>query len=64
MGQSSSTVHRVLVRRGLNRLNRLDRQTGRQIRRDEHSHRGALVHVDVRKLGRIPRWRLARPRPL
>ena len=44
-------MHRVLFRRGLNRL---DRQTGLQIRRDEHSHPGALVHVDVKKLGRTP----------
>jgi transposase InsO family protein len=60
MGQSSSTVHRVLVRRGMNRLDRVDRQTGRQIRRYEHPHPGSLVHVDVKKLGRIPKgggWR-------
>ena len=60
MGASPSTVHRVLVRRGMNRLDRLDRQTGRQIRRYEHPHPGSLVHVDVKKLGRIPKgggWR-------
>ena len=60
LAQSPSTVHRVLVRRGLNRLDRLDRQTGRQIRRYEYPYPGALVHVDVKKLGRIPRgggWR-------
>ena len=60
MGQSPSTVHRVLLRRGMNRLDRLDRQTGRQIRRYEHPHPGSLVHVDVKKLGRIPKgggWR-------
>ena len=58
--QPRSTVHRVLVRRGMNRLDRLDRQTGRVIRRYEHPHAGSLIHVDVKKLGRIPQgggWR-------
>lgn len=61
IGQAPSTVHRVLVRHGVNRLDRLDRPTGRQIRRYEHPHPGAMVHVDVKKLGRIPRgggWRV------
>lgn len=60
IAQSPSTVHRVLVRRGMNRLDRLDRATGRQIRRYEHPQPGSLVHVDVKKLGRIPKgggWR-------
>jgi transposase InsO family protein len=60
LGIARSTVHRVLVRRGVNRLDRIDRQTGREIRRYEHPYPGALVHVDVKKLGRIPRgggWR-------
>jgi transposase InsO family protein len=60
LGIARSTVHRVLVRRGVNRLDRLDRQTGRVIRRYEHPYPGSLVHVDVKKLGRIPRgggWR-------
>jgi transposase InsO family protein len=50
----------VLCRHGLNRLDRFDRQTGREIRRYEHPHPGSLVHVDVKKLGRIPKgggWR-------
>jgi transposase InsO family protein len=54
IGQSSTTVHRVLVRHRLNRLDRLDRQTGRVIRRYEAAAPGDLVHVDVKKLGRIP----------
>jgi len=57
----ASTVHRVLVRRHLNRLSWMDRPTGRVIRRYEHEHPGDLVHVDVKKLGRIPAgggWRL------
>jgi transposase-like protein len=54
MGQPRSTVHRVLVRHRMNRLDRLDRQTGRVIRRYERAAPGELVHVDVKKLGRIP----------
>jgi transposase-like protein len=50
----ASTVHRVLVRHGCNRLGWLDRPTGRSIRRYEHPHPGDLVHLDVKKLGRIP----------
>ena len=49
-----STVHRVLVRRGLNRLSWMDRPTGRVIRRYERDSPGELVHVDIKKLGRIP----------
>ena len=49
-----STVHRVLARRGLNRLSWMDRPTGRVIRRYERASPGELVHVDVKKLGRIP----------
>lgn len=57
----ASTVHRVLVRRQLNRLSWLDRPTGRVIRRYEREQPGDLVHVDVKKLGRIPPgggWRI------
>jgi transposase InsO family protein len=57
----ASTVHRVLVRRHLSRLSWMDRPTGRVIRRYEHEHPGDLVHVDVKKLGRIPPgggWRI------
>ena len=49
-----STVHAVLVRRRLNRLAWMDRPTGRVIRRYEHPHPGDLVHLDVKKLGKIP----------
>ena len=49
-----STVHRVLVRRSLNRLAWMDRPTGRVIRRYERPSPGELVHVDIKKLGRIP----------
>ncbi|GGS10081.1 hypothetical protein GCM10010252_56500 [Streptomyces aureoverticillatus] len=59
-----ATVHRILVRRGLNRLRDLDPPSGEQLReviRYEHEHVGDLVHVDVKKLGRIPTgggWRM------
>jgi transposase InsO family protein len=49
-----STVHRVLVRRGLNRLAWMDRPTGQVIRRIDTSRPGELVHVDTKQLGRIP----------
>jgi len=51
---SSSTVHAVLVRCRLNRLSHLDRVTGEPIRRYEHDHPGDLIHVDVKKLGKVP----------
>jgi transposase InsO family protein len=54
LGMPASTVHRVLVRHGCNRLGWLDRPTGRPIRRYEHDRPGDLVHLDVKKLGRIP----------
>jgi len=49
-----STVHAVLVRLGLNRLAWMDRPTGRVVRRIHTSRPGELVHIDVKKLGRIP----------
>jgi transposase InsO family protein len=61
LGVPASTVHRVLVRRGVNRLAWMDRPTGRVIRRIHTDHPGELVHVDVKKLGRIPAgggWRV------
>src|SRR6478609_9052317 len=54
LGLATSTVHRVLVRHGLNRLAWLDRPSGREIRRYERSRPGELVHLDTKKLGRIP----------
>ena len=50
----ASTVHRVLVRHGVNRLRWMDRPTGRVIRRIETSRCGELVHIDVKKLARVP----------
>jgi len=54
VGLHPSTVHRVLVRYRLNRLDHLDRATRTPIRRYEMSRPGELVHVDIKKLGRIP----------
>jgi transposase InsO family protein len=54
LGLPASTVHRILVRHGLNRLAHLDRPTGQVIRRYERDRPGDLIHVDVKKLGRIP----------
>jgi transposase InsO family protein len=54
LGVPASTVHRVLVRLGLNRLAWLDRPTGRVIRHITTSRCGELVHMDVKKQGRIP----------
>jgi transposase InsO family protein len=61
LGVPASTVHRVLCRLGLNQLSWLDRPTGRVIRRIATDHPGELVHVDIKKLGRIPDgggWRI------
>jgi transposase InsO family protein len=54
LGLHPSTVHRVLSRYGLAKLAWLDRATGRVVRRYERSRPGELVHVDVKKLGKIP----------
>jgi transposase InsO family protein len=49
-----STVHRVLRRRGVSRLEWMDRPTGRVIRRIVTSRPGELVHVDTKKLHQVP----------
>lgn len=54
LGMHPSTVHRVLTRFGLAKLQWLDRATGRVIRRIEPARCGDLVHVDVKKLGKDP----------
>jgi transposase InsO family protein len=61
LGVPARTVSRVLVRRGAPRLAALDPLTGEVIRsskatatRYECSRPGELVHLDVKKLGRIP----------
>jgi transposase len=54
LNMPASTVHAVLVRCRLNRLSHVDVRTGEPIRRYEHDHPGAMIHVDVKKLGNIP----------
>ena len=54
LGVPASTVHRVLARLGINRLSWMDRPTGQVIRRYERERTGELVHVDIKKLGKIP----------
>ena len=59
LGLARSTVGRVLARYRLPLLAHLDQATGRPIRRPrpmryEAAAPGTLVHVDVKKLGRIP----------
>jgi len=61
LGLHPSTVHRVLTRYRMARLRWLDRPTGQVIRRIESSRCGELVHLDVKKLGKIPAgggWRM------
>jgi hypothetical protein len=61
LGLHPSTVHRVLARYRLARLSWLDRATGRVVRRYERERPGELVHVDIKKLGKIPDgggWRM------
>jgi transposase InsO family protein len=53
LGLAPSTVHRVLARHAISRLAWMDRPTGRVIRRYERSRPGELVHVDIKKLGRL-----------
>jgi len=49
-----STVHRVLVRTGCNRLAFMDRPSGRVVRRITTTRPGELVNIDVKKLSRVP----------
>ena len=53
LGLARSTVYAVLRRFGLHRLDRLHR-VSRQAVRYEHPAPGDLLHLDVKKLGRIP----------
>jgi transposase InsO family protein len=54
LGHPRSTVYGVLRRHGLHRLDWMDRPTARVIRRYERERPGELIHIDVKKLGRIP----------
>lgn len=53
VGLAPSTVHAVLTRHGMHRLAWLDRPTGQLVRRYERERPGELVHVDVKKIGRL-----------
>lgn len=59
LGIPRSTVGRVLERYRMPRLDHIDQTTGLRVRkpkpvRYEMSRPGELVHVDIKKLGRIP----------
>jgi transposase InsO family protein len=61
LGLNVSTVYNVLRRYGIAKLRWLDRATGHVVRRMESKACGDLVHVDVKKLGKIPAgggWRM------
>ncbi|MDP9236906.1 MAG: IS481 family transposase [Chloroflexota bacterium] len=53
LGLARSTVYAVLRRLGLHRLDLLDRVT-RQVIRITQTAPGELVHLDVKRLGRVP----------
>ena len=53
-GLAVSTCHKVLVRHGLQRLQWMDRPSGRVVRRIEMSRPGEEVQVDVKQLGVVP----------
>jgi len=50
-GVSPATVSRVLRRLGLNKLSALE--PAEPVRRYEREHLGELIHIDIKKLGRI-----------
>ena len=58
IGVAPSTVHRVLTRAGCAPLAHTDLATRRELRKQvvryERERPGQLVHVDIKKLGRIP----------
>ena len=51
VGVSPATVSRVLRRLGLNKLSALE--PAEPVRRYEREHPGELIHLDIKKLGRI-----------
>lgn len=68
LGIAASTIGAVLARAGMPRLADVDRLTGQLLRGRRHSdrryereHHGDLLHVDVKKPGRVPAgagWRV------
>ena len=53
LGEARSTVHKVIIRNHRPRISDLDKAT-RCVVRYERDRPGELVHVDIKKLGRIP----------
>jgi transposase InsO family protein len=53
LGMARSTIYGVLRRHGQSRLDHTDRTSGVVVRY-QREHPGELVHLDVKKLGRIP----------
>ena len=53
LGISCSAVHKILEQHGMSRLKWMDRTT-REVVRYEHERPGDLLHLDVKKLWRIP----------
>ena len=51
LGVSPATVSRILRRLGLNRISALE--PAQPIRRYEREHPGELIHIDIKKLGKI-----------
>lgn len=54
LGVPRSTCYAVLRRHQLHRLDWMDRPTAEVIRRYERERPGELIHVDIKKLARIP----------
>ena len=63
VGLAASIVPAVLVRCRISRLRHLDRATGQPIRRYEHPHPGALVHIDIKSSATSPPVVATVPRP-
>ena len=53
-GHPRSTIYGVLCRHRVNRLDGLDRLTGRPVRRYVAPYPGALIHQDAKPLTRVP----------
>jgi transposase InsO family protein len=51
VGVSPATVSRILRRRGLNKLSALE--PTEPVRRYQREHPGELIHIDIKKLGKI-----------
>jgi transposase InsO family protein len=53
-----ATVHRVLVKHGMSRVRDMDPPTGElarePVKRYEKAYPGEMVHVDIKKVGKIP----------